>query len=97
MIASYVKETDEQLRQASNRTFCRILARLPLALARRCGHVDQSSDDAERRLQRAINAKDWALASRLTACMARCQAKVRAGEMVNDEEMSLTPSTVPAL
>ena len=29
MMTSYVKETDEQLRQASNRTFARILASLP--------------------------------------------------------------------
>ena len=39
LMTSYVKETDEQLRQASNRTFARLLASLPVDLARRCGHV----------------------------------------------------------
>ena len=39
LMTNYVKETDEQIRQMSNRTFYRILASLPPEVARRYGHV----------------------------------------------------------
>jgi hypothetical protein len=69
LMTSYVKETDEQLRQASNRTFARILASLPSSLARRCGH--EAGGDIEERLRQAINARDWELAKSLTTQLAR--------------------------
>jgi len=69
-MTSYVKETDEQLRQASNRTFTRILASLPASLARRCGHVD-AGGDVEERLRQAVETKDWKLAKSLAAQLAR--------------------------
>jgi hypothetical protein len=40
MMASYVKETDEQMRQKSNRTFSRILASLSPDVARRYGRIE---------------------------------------------------------
>jgi hypothetical protein len=70
LMTSYVKETDEELRQASNRTFARILASLPHDLALRCGHVE-SGGDVEERLRRAVEAKDWQLAATLTARLAQ--------------------------
>jgi integrase len=78
MMTSYVKETDEQLRQASNRTFARILASLPTDLARRCGHVEKPVDGLEERLRRAIEARDWSLAADLTARLA-CRPVLRTG------------------
>jgi hypothetical protein len=60
----FVKETDELLR-ASNRTFARILASLPVELACRCGHAEVDGD-VEERLRRAIEARDWQLAATLT-------------------------------
>lgn len=38
------------MRQASNRTFCRILASLSPEVARRYGHVESSKADLEKRL-----------------------------------------------
>jgi integrase len=70
MMTSYVKETDEQQRQASNRTFARILASLPANLAQRCGYVEQPSGSLEESLRKAIERKDWPLAAELTARLA---------------------------
>jgi hypothetical protein len=73
MMTSYVRETDEQLRQASNRTFSRILASLPVELAHRCGHPELIND-MEERLRRAIQVQDWQLAAKLTAKLAEEQS-----------------------
>jgi hypothetical protein len=70
LMTSYVKETDELLRQASNRTFARILASLPPDLARRCGHVE-ASENIEEQIRRAIDRKDWPEAAKLTTRLAR--------------------------
>jgi hypothetical protein len=71
MMTSYVKETDEQLRQASNRTYARIVASLPANLARRCGHEEADGTGADARLRKAIDAQDWQLAAKLAARLAR--------------------------
>jgi integrase len=69
LMTSYVKESDEEMRQKSNRTFQRIMASLSAAVARRYGHVDADSADLTRRLRVATEARDWplvaAIASRL--------------------------------
>lgn len=70
LMTSYVKETDEQLRQASNRTFGRILASLPANLARRCGHAG-GNGEMEEQLRQAIEGKNWELAAVLTTRLAR--------------------------
>jgi hypothetical protein len=72
LMTSYVKETDEQIRQASNRTFARILASLQVDLTRRCGHVEPSLD-TEEKLRQVIDAKDWEVAAQMTAQPARQQ------------------------
>lgn len=71
MMTNYVKETDVQLRQASNRTFNRILASLPAEVARRYGHVADSMNEVEDKLRAAIAAKDWSRVTELSACLAR--------------------------
>jgi hypothetical protein len=70
MTAHYVQETDEQLRHKSNRTYRRILASLPVQVARRLGHVEAEGASLEDRLQAAIIAKDWALVADLSARLA---------------------------
>jgi hypothetical protein len=70
LMTSYVKETDEQMRQSSNRTFGRILASLPSDLARRCGHVQPTEGNLEERIHEAVEAKDRTLAAELTARIA---------------------------
>jgi hypothetical protein len=56
MMTSYVKETDEEMRQKSNRTFHRFLAALPTELARRYGHLQQRAAPFEAQLQAAMEA-----------------------------------------
>jgi len=69
MMTNYVKETDEQLRQASNRTFNRLLASLPAELAIRYGHEDDSPNDLESQLKVAMTAKDWPKVAELSALL----------------------------
>ena len=57
MMANYVRESDEELRQKSNRTFRRILASLPLAVRRRYGFVPSPTEALEEELQLAYAAK----------------------------------------
>lgn len=67
MMTNYVKETDEEMRQRSNRTYYRILASLSPEVARRYGHVEVVLSVLEHQLQAAVAAKNWKLASELTA------------------------------
>jgi phage terminase Nu1 subunit (DNA packaging protein) len=70
-MAHYVRETDDQLRHKSNRTYRRILASLPAEVVRRFGHIDAGAvDPLEERLQSAIIAKDWPLVAGLSARLA---------------------------
>lgn len=74
MMASHVRETDDQLRQASNRTFGRIMSALPADLACRLGYCpEKPENNLEEELRRAINGRDWARAHELTACMVQMQ------------------------
>ena len=61
MVTNYVKKTDEQFRQASNRTFNRIAASLPPEISGRCGYVQTSADRLNEELRKATDAKDWSL------------------------------------
>jgi hypothetical protein len=71
MMTNYVKETDEEMRQRSNRTFRRIIASLSPEVARRYGHVQDARSEMEDRLRSAIESKNWALASDLAARLAQ--------------------------
>jgi hypothetical protein len=73
MMTNYVKETDEQLRQASNRTFRRILVSLPAEVASRYGQAQLKTNELEEQLQAAIAAKDWPRVTELSARLAEEQ------------------------
>jgi hypothetical protein len=71
MMAAYVKETDDELRARSNRTFNRIMASLPAEVASRYGHVEQATTPLEGQVQAAIAERKWEFAAILTAQLAR--------------------------
>jgi len=71
MMTSYVKESDEELRQKSNRTFYRIRASLPSEVAREFGHVEEPGELLKQQLAEATAAGNWDLAARLAAELAR--------------------------
>lgn len=73
MMSSYVKETDEEMRARSNRTFRRILASLPPEVARRYGHIEEDRSELEKRLQAATEAKDWGLVAAISARLAQAR------------------------
>ena len=70
-LTNYVKETDEEMRHRSNRTYARILASLPPEVARRYGHEPTVVDPLAEKLQEAIAAQNWALANAITAELAK--------------------------
>jgi integrase len=60
MLSHYVEEHADQLRHASNRTYQRILASLPVDVAVRYGHSPANEEaDLEKRLLMAAGTKDW--------------------------------------
>jgi hypothetical protein len=68
MMRHYVKVTDPERRNASNRTFYRIAASLAPETARRNGHLIAlaSREELEQALQAAVQAKDWSRVSQLS-------------------------------
>lgn len=73
LMTHYVKESDVQMRQRSNRTFFRILASLSPELARQYGHIESKPGLLEEKLKAAIAAKNWPLASSISAELANEQ------------------------
>ncbi len=72
MMKHYITERDEELRQASNRTYRRILASLPPEVAFRYGYVaENGSAQLEAKLKAATEAGDWTLVAELAAELAR--------------------------
>jgi len=70
MMASYVREGDEQLRQSSNRTYARIVAALPQNLARRLGYEPAVVPaDPEAAIREAVAARDWGRLAELSAML----------------------------
>lgn len=66
MVRHYIDETDEELRQASNRTYHRLIAGLSTEVARRYGYeADSDAMGMQTRLQAAVNAQDWKTASEI--------------------------------
>jgi hypothetical protein len=74
MMTHYVKETDEEMRQKSNRTYQRIFAALPSAVAARYGHVADPTSELEEKAKEAAAAGNWDLAARLSTKLARLKA-----------------------
>ena len=60
LMTNYVKETDEEMRQRSNRTYRRIQASLSPEVASRYGHVQDARSEMESQLRAAIDKKNWA-------------------------------------
>ena len=76
MMAHYVVERDEEMRQASNRTYHRILVSLSLEVATRYGyHPDDETAELERLQAMATAAKDWEAVAKLATELARRNAK----------------------
>jgi integrase len=71
MMTSYVKETDEEMRQKSNRTFHRIRASLPSEVAKQFGYDEEAVDPLKKELAEATAAGNWDLVVRLGAELAR--------------------------
>ena len=71
MMTSYVKETDEEMRQKSNRTFHRIRASLPVEVAKQFGYDEEAVDPLKKELAEATAAGNWDLVVRLGAELAR--------------------------
>jgi hypothetical protein len=70
-MTNYVKETDEEMRQRSNRTYQRILASLSPKVAAQYGHIQDARSELESRLRAAIDAKDWAQAAQISQQLRR--------------------------
>ena len=72
MMKHYVTEREEELRQASNRTFRRILASLPPEVASRYGYVaDSGVVQLEKLLRAATEAQDWTRVGELATELTR--------------------------
>jgi hypothetical protein len=67
MMTSYAKETDEEMRHKSNRTYARILTSLRPDVAERFGYVAPKIDPLALDLQAAVAAQNWKLAAFLAA------------------------------
>jgi integrase len=78
LMTNYVKETDDELRARSNRTYDRILASLPAEVACRYGHAVRPPTPLEEQLGVALAAKDWERVAALSQALAE-QQKAAAG------------------
>jgi hypothetical protein len=67
MLNHYVTERDPELRAKSNRTFERLAAALPPAVAVRFGYLAPQEDPLEEKLREATERKDWDLVGRLSS------------------------------
>ena len=70
MMTSYVEERDEELRQASNRTFHRLLASIAPEIAHRYGHQVAEANGLERRLKSAVQQNNWSLVAEISTELA---------------------------
>lgn len=71
MMGHYVNDRDEELRQASNRTYTRILLSLSVEVATRYGYKpDDEAVDLEKRLEIATGIKDWKTVEKLASELA---------------------------
>ncbi|MFL5240567.1 MAG: hypothetical protein ACJ8FY_00530 [Gemmataceae bacterium] len=70
LMTHYVEESDPELREASNRTFERVLASLPPEVACRYGYMDAVAKELEDRLQSALKSGNWAQVANLAAQLA---------------------------
>jgi hypothetical protein len=74
MMTNYVKETDEQMRQKSNRMFNRIFASLDPTVALRYGHAESPEPSLKEKIKAAVAVEDWRSVAELTAALHKLQA-----------------------
>lgn len=67
MMVRYVEESDEELRRKSNRTFCRILASLPLDDSTTYDYEERPSDRLIENIDLARSREDWAEMAKLAS------------------------------
>lgn len=66
MTSHYVIDSDKRLREASNRTFARLVTSLPSDIAARYGHnADSEHPSLQTRLDAAIHSQDWKEVARI--------------------------------
>jgi len=75
MMKSYVRENDEELRQASNRIFTRIVASLPVEIARMLGNDESVVARLKGQLTNAVVDENWSLAEQLSTELANRHRK----------------------
>jgi hypothetical protein len=66
MMKSYVRESDPEMRQKSNRTYRRILLALSPDVARVYGYSAPLNDDLVKRIEEAVAAQNWELVRSLS-------------------------------
>jgi integrase len=79
MMTSYVQETDEEMRQKSNRTFERITNSLRADVALRYGFVPPKVDPLVERLNAAAADQKWSLVASISAELERRKRDQQAG------------------
>ena len=79
MMTSYVKPTDEQMRQKSNRTFERIVNSLRPDVALRYGFAPPRVDPLVERLSVAVASQNWPLVASISAELERRNGDQEAG------------------
>ena len=65
MMSNYVKETDPEMRQRSNRIYSRLVASLPLEVAESYGYHETKDGALKRQLEAARANEDWELVTQL--------------------------------
>lgn len=80
LMTNYVKESDEEMRQRSNRTYQRIRASLSPEVAARYGYADKRQSELEERLEGAAKAQDWSLVAAIASRLSQGRAKGRRKE-----------------
>lgn len=70
MLTNYVSESENELRERSNRTYRRIVASLPPEIAQVYGHDEINVTELEQKIRRAVKKKNWSLVVELSAQLA---------------------------
>lgn len=75
MMTNYVMELDEEFRQRSNRTYHRILAAIPVEVAKCYGYSPTAQERLEEQIRIAVAARDWEKVAELSQQLRAGQKK----------------------
>jgi hypothetical protein len=89
--------SDDEQRQKSNRTYERIRVSLTPEVAKRYGCIISDVAKIEERLQAAVNAKNWRLATNLTARLAEIEANRKERNASDTPDQAFDLSAAPGL